>query len=88
MKLQRWVTPQGTLGVRTHPLMNIHGRFTNSAFIIDPTGLIYRPLRDTKFEDNIQSPGVDAREAQWITECGLEVHHEATMGYISNFTIP
>lgn len=88
MKLQKWVTPQGTLGIKTHPLMNVHGRYTNSAFIIDPTGLIYRPLRDTKFEDNIQAPGVDAREAQWITECGLEVHHESTMAYLSNFTIP
>jgi hypothetical protein len=87
MELQKWVLPQGTLGVKTHPLMNTHGRFTNSAFVIDPTGLIYRPLRDTKFEDKIQIPGTDAQEAQWITECGLEVHHEVTMAYIGNFVV-
>jgi len=88
MELQKWVFPQGTLGIKTHPLMNLHGQYTNSCFIIDPTGLIYRPLRDTKFDDNIQIPGQDSREGQWLTECGLEVHHETTMAYIGNFVVP
>lgn len=88
MSLQRWVTPQGEFAVKTHPLMNLHGRYTNSAFIIDPTGLRYRYLRDTAFEDNIQTPGQDAQEAQWLTECGLEVNHEETFAYLGNFTDP
>lgn len=89
MNLQRWVTPQGTFGLKTHPLMNIHGRFNNSAFIIDPTSIIYRPLqgRDTKFQDNIQNNDSDTRKAQWITEAGIEVEHEETMAYIGNFVI-
>jgi hypothetical protein len=87
MRLQKWVTPQGTFAVKTHPLMNQHGKYTYSAFVIDPTGLIYRPLRDTKFEDNIQANDADYRKGQWLTEAGLEIHHEETMAYIGNFVV-
>lgn len=87
MTLQRWVLPQGELGVKTHPLMNLHGRFKNSAFILDPTGLIYRPLDDTFFKDNSQANDEDQREGYWLTECGLEVQHEETMAYIGNFVV-
>jgi len=67
--------------------MNIHGRYTNSAFVINPMGIRYRHLRDTKFEDNIQDNDSDTRKAQWLTECGLEIHHEETMAYIGNFVV-
>lgn len=87
MKLQRWTTPQGTFGVKSHPLLNLHPRFTYSAFIIDPTGLIYRPYRDTFFKDNTQANDADARKAHWLTEAGLEVQHEETMGYLGNFVV-
>ena len=87
MELQKWVLPQGTIGLKTHPIMNNHARFTNSAFFLDFSNIIYRPLRDTKFEDNVQSPGEDSIKGHWITECGLELHHEKTMAYLGNFVI-
>ena len=89
MNLQKWVLPQGTLGVKTHPLMNLHPRFANSAFILDPTGIRWRPLggRDTKFQDNIQANDEDIRKAQWFTEAGIEVNHEETMAYLGNFVV-
>ena len=85
MALQEWILPQGRLYVRTHPLMNTHARFRNSAFIVDPTGLIYRYLRDTKPQDNIQHNDEDTHKGQWLSECGLEVHHQRTMAYLGNF---
>lgn len=87
MKLQEWVFPQGTLYVRSHPLMNVHGRFTNSAFVINPGGIRYRPLknRDTKFKDNIQLPGEDSKKGMWQTESGFEFNHMKTMCYLGNF---
>jgi hypothetical protein len=88
MKLMRWITPQGTFAVKSHPLLNTHGRYTNSMFVINPAGLVYRPLRDTKFEDNIQANDSDTRKAQWLSEVGLEVHHEETMAYLGNVTVP
>jgi len=88
MELQRWILPQGTLYVRTHPLLNVHGRYKNSMFIIDPSAIIYRYMRDTQLEDNIQLPDEDIIKGQWLTHAGLEIRHEKTMGYIGNFTYP
>lgn len=87
MQLQRWILPQGTLYVRTHPLMNTHAKFTNSAFIIDPSAIIYRYMRDTKMMDNIQANDADSQKGQWLTEAGLEIRHEKTMGYLGNFIV-
>lgn len=87
MSLYRWSTPQGTFLARTHPLLNLHGRYTYSAFIIDPDAIKYRYLRDTRFIDNVQLPGQDARIGMWLTEAGLEVNHEYTCGYIGNFIV-
>lgn len=88
MELQRWILPQGQLYVRTHPLMNLHAKFKNSAFILDPSGIRYRPLRDTKPQEGIQLPDEDTDKGQWISEVGIEVNHERTMGYLGNFTVP
>jgi len=84
MSLQRMVLPQGTVYWRTHPLMNIHPVFTNSAFVINPRGIIHRHLRDTNFKDNIQANDADERKGQWLTEAGVEVHFEKTMAYLGN----
>jgi len=87
MKLQRWVLPQGTIYVKSHPLFNTHGRFTNDMVIIDPSSLKYRTFRDTHFKDNIQSNDADETKGQWLSEVGLEVEHAKTMGWISNFVV-
>lgn len=87
MALQEWILPQGRLYVRTHPLMNTHAMFNNSAFIIDPSGIVYRYLRDTKPQDSIQANDEDTHKGQWLSECGIEVHHERTMAYLGNFTV-
>ena len=86
MELRKYVLPQGTLYLRTHPLMNVHGRFKNSMFVLDPSGIVYRPMkdRDTKMEDNIQANDSDSRKGQWKTEAGIEPHHMATMQYQGN----
>jgi len=87
MELQKWVLPQGTIYVKSHPLFNTHGRFTNDMMIIDPTALKYRHVRDTTFKDNIQNNDSDTNKGQWLTEAGLELRHAKTMGYISNFVV-
>ena len=87
MELTKYVVPQGTFFVKTHPLMNTHALYKNSAFVINPGALIYRPLRDTKMMDNIQANDADTRKGQWLTEAGLEVNHEKTMAYIGNFVV-
>lgn len=88
MNLTRLTIPQGTFYIKTHPLMNQHAVYTNSCFVLDPPGLAYRPLdgRDTKTEDNIQTPGQDSIKGQWLTEAGVEFHHLETMKYLHNIT--
>jgi hypothetical protein len=89
MELMKWSLPQGTLLIKSHPLMNVHPKYTNSAFVINPSALVYRPLqgRDTKPQDNLQLPDSDTQKGQWLTEAGLEVQHEKTMAYIGNFVV-
>ena len=87
MNLQKWVMPQGTLYVKSHPLFNLHARFTNDAFVFDPTVVKYRALRDTNFKDNIQANDADEKKGQWLTEAGLELEHVKTTAWISNFVV-
>lgn len=87
MKLMEWILPQGTLYFRTHPLFNTHGRFTYDCFIFDPSVLIYRYMRDTKPQNNIQAPDADEEKGQWLTECGLEMQHAKTSKWLSNFLV-
>ena len=88
MKLQKWVMPQGVLYVKSHPLFNTHGRFTNDLVVIDPTALKYRPMRDTIFQDNIQANDADETKGQWLTEAGWEIEHLKTSAWLSNFVVP
>lgn len=88
MKLMRWILPQGEIYLKTHPLFNTHGRFTNDMLVLDPTVLKYRYLRDTDFQDNIQANDADTQKGQWLTEAGLELHHAKTCKWLSNMTFP
>jgi len=87
MKLQQWVMPQGTIYVKSHPLFNVHSRFTNDALVIDPSSIKYRTMRDTTFKDNIQANDADETKGQWLSEVGLELQHTKTMAWLSNFVV-
>lgn len=88
MNFQRFVLPQGTVYVKTHPLLNRHSIYKNSMFIMDFSSIKYRPMkgRDTKSTDNIQAKEEDVRRGMWMTECGIEVTRGGlTQGYIGGF---
>lgn len=86
-KLRKYTIPQGSFAIKSHPLMNVHPLYTYSMFVINPSGLIYRPLknRDTKIQKNIQLPDEDKKKDQWLTEASLELHYERTFAYIGQF---
>jgi hypothetical protein len=88
MRLAHWVFPQGEIYLKTHPLFNTHGRFTNDIFMFDPGAIRYRYLRDTSKQDNIQANDADEQKGQWLTECGLEFEHAKTSCWLSNFVVP
>lgn len=87
MRLAHWIFPQGEIFLKSHPLFNTHGRFTNDIFIFDPGAIRYRYLRDTKNKDNIQANDADEQKGQWLTEAGLEMAHAKTSCWLSNFVV-
>lgn len=84
MNMTKWVIPQGTLYFKSHPLMNQHPEFSKSMFVVEPTGIRYRPLRDTRTEDNIQANDEDTEKGQWLTEAGFEFNFMECMKYLGN----
>lgn len=88
MRFQRVVLPQGTVFIKTHPLLSRHPLYKNSMFVLDFSAIRYRPLSggDTKPMDNIQGKGEDLIRGQWMTEAGVEVQNAGlTCGYIGGF---
>jgi len=85
MKLHEWSFPQGSIFMKTHPLMNTNSLFTNGCFMINPPGIRYRPLagRDTSMQDNIQANDADQTKGQWLTEAGVEFQHLRSMRYVN-----
>lgn len=98
MKVTRFITPFGTLVLKTHPLFNQMSSGVTAAtayravdswgLIIDAKYIKYRPLRnrDTKYEPSLQEPGKDGKQAGYITEAGIQVAHPKTFGLIKGLT--
>lgn len=83
MKFMRYETPYGTLQLKGHPLLSQNPGFSDWGFIIDPSNMVYRPLknRDTKFLSDRQGNGEDAIVYEFLTEAGWEFRHAKTHGY-------
>lgn len=89
MNFREFIIPQGRFLLKTHPLLNRHGLYKSSAFIMDFSALRYRPMkgRDTDFQDNIQNKGEDVVRGQWLTEAGFEVRYGGlTCGYLGTIS--
>lgn len=84
MELTKWVLPQGTIYLKTHPLFNTHPVLSKALMAINPKGIKERPLRPLKLKENTQPANADYEEGYWIAETGLEVNHEETMCYAGN----
>jgi hypothetical protein len=82
MDVRTWITPFGTLHLKTAPLFSFEATTRNSMVIFEPKNLIYRPLDDTNFLPNRQENGTDGTLDEYLTECGLEMHHPATCGIL------
>jgi hypothetical protein len=81
------IIPRGRILFRSHPLMNLHGRLKNSAFIIDFASFKYVCLkgRDTRVKDDVQLPDEDVRRGFIQTECSLMIDRGGlTCAYLGN----
>ena len=83
MNVMRFVTPFGTLVMKTHPLFNqMRGGATYPGMeagmlILDVAEMKYRHLdgSDTMYEPKLNEDGVDGDKSGYLTEAGLELHH-------------
>jgi hypothetical protein len=79
MDVKRLYTPAGTIVLTEHPMFGQAGQFlADSLAIIDTENLKYRYIDDTKLIKDIQNKGDDGEAEEYLTECGLEVHHGQT----------
>lgn len=91
VQVVKYMSPHGTLNVTTH--WQLEGdKFAGYLIGVDLAQTAYRYLagngisRDTFIEENIQTPGQDARKDQIVAEVGLQFGLEKTHFVISNVT--
>ncbi|MHA1808031.1 MAG: SU10 major capsid protein, partial [Candidatus Thorarchaeota archaeon] len=81
MQIREWVTPFGSIFMKTHPLFSYDETTRNMMVIIEPKELEYRYIDDTAFYGETSSKKhpegygqrrVDGTNEEFLTECGLE----------------
>lgn len=82
LKVMEWITPFGTIYLKTHPLFSYYSSTRNRILVLEPKNIKYRPMkgRDTKFRKDIGNKKKDGREDEWLTEAGMEFHFPNTCG--------
>lgn len=86
LSMTEWESPHGTMYFKSHPMLNEHTAFRNSAFILDVGNLKYRPLSDsdTDLLKNRQNNDTDGRKDEWLTEAGIEIRFPESHMFIDN----
>jgi len=81
MDIRTWITPFGTIHMKTHPLFSYDATTRNMGVLLEPKELTYKYIDDTKFygEDNKKTHPegyggrrLDGTNEEYLTECGLE----------------
>jgi hypothetical protein len=83
INITRYISPHGELNLINNKTFYDVNATSDSWYnygacsaIVDLEYLWYRYLRDTQLRTNIQEPDKDAVEDEFLTECGMELHHE------------
>jgi len=85
--VRRFHTPGGTLILTEHPLFSQAGAELGSdMLIVDTANLKYRYITDTVLLKDRQDKGTDGTAEEYLTECGLEIHHPKTHFWLKNIT--
>jgi len=81
MDIRTWVTPFGSIHLKTHPLFSYDATTRNMGLLLEPKELLYKYIDDTSFysENTSQSHPegygnrrLDGSNEEYLTECGLE----------------
>jgi len=86
MEIKRWITPFGTINMKTHPLFSFDATTRNMMVIFEPKDLQYKYMSDTHFiaDTNARNSGtIDGTLEEYLTECGLEFHFPEKCGILN-----
>lgn len=73
MQIREWVTPFGSIYMKTHPLFSYDATTRNMGIVLEPKELTYRYIDDTMFKPYKDSGNhIDGTEEEFLTEAGLE----------------
>lgn len=99
MNLRELILPQGRLLIRSHPLLNRHGRYVSSTWtpgiynasmwMLDFSALKYVSLkgRDTRTKDDVQNKDEDVRRGFIQTDCSVRLDKGGlSCGYLGGIT--
>lgn len=87
VNLTRYKTFAGDLMVHLHPQFRQIPSMKTAMVVIDFPNVVYRYLdgRDTQLLMDRQGPGEDAKKAEYLTECGLELTQDKVHTYIKGW---
>lgn len=90
MKVLRWVTNQGVVDLRPHPLFNRRDSNLDILVLMEPENVKYRFISDTFYKtDNSEKQNInnskDGTNEEFLTEAGLEFHFPETFAMMSGF---
>jgi len=81
MQIRTWLTPFGTIHMKTHPLFSFDATTRNMGVILEPKEITYDFIDDTAFYGESSSKQhsegygqrrIDGTNEEYLTECGLE----------------
>jgi hypothetical protein len=81
MDIRSWITPFGTIHMKTHPLFSYDATTRNMGILLEPKEMTYKYIDDTNFYGENSSKThpegygqrrVDGTNEEYLTECGLE----------------
>ena len=83
--VNEWITPFGSLFLKTHPLFSYELTNRHTMMIFEPQGLKYRYIDDTTFFADDAKHGPNRRDGvkeEFLTEAGLEYHFPIGWGLL------
>jgi len=91
IKVLTWITPFGTIRIKTHPLFSFEASNRNSMLIFEPEDIRYRYIDDTFFRkappQTETQVSIDGTDEEYVTECGMEFHHPNGWGWLNGFNV-
>lgn len=97
MQIKTWITPFGTIHMKTHPLFSFDATTRNMMVILEPKELEYKFIQDTIFygessaKQHPEGYGhrrIDGTEEEYLTECGLEFGFPLKCGILNGVGLP